>query len=368
LADKEHAPTPEQTFDNLGISLVDRPLGAEGPTPSGSYRLREETLSSFIGKRKARLVGSSVITLFLMLALISLYTIGAFSSLRLPPALDSPYVMTLLAVLVLYFAVQTYTDAVRFLAFYKRFVRPGLREMLEVDGESLYRGEKLFRGRKTVIMKVDIADFTSNTFDMPYGIRRLFLDLWFTLVDQLVVDRVFFDKSLGDGSVYYFEDQLAGGTCRAALDVALELRDRRVQQFDETFRRLLQEKLDLCPDLRVPAEAYFVRYREKTGASFWDRKTVIRMALVSGWVDEGLWGLSSRSHYDAQGVLPILAARLEDQAANGEIIFDRSFCADIERECPGLLDPDRLERRVVKLKGIGSWQVYALPPDVDPFK
>ena len=261
-----------------------------------------------------------------------------------------------------YFAVDTLTDALRSLAFYGRFIRPGLKRLLKQEGRSMFGDDKLFRGRKTVIMKVDMANYTRTTFSMPYGMRRLFQDLWFTLIDRVVADKVFLDKSLGDGSVYCLEDGLPGGSCSAALKAALEIRERQVRLFDETFRRQLRQRLEAVAELRESAEVYLEKYREKMGRSFWDRSTLVRIALVSGYVDEGLWGLSSQSHYDVQGGPIILATRMEAAAENGEIVFDRKFLEELDEESPGLVDRSRLERRVVDLKGVGTWEIFALPP------
>ncbi|MEM9556617.1 MAG: hypothetical protein AAGC60_20325 [Acidobacteriota bacterium] len=250
----------------------------------------------------------------------------------------------------------------RSLAFFGRFIRPGLQRLLEEEGAGMLRGDKLFRGRKTVIMKIDMVDYTKTTFPMPYGIRRLFQDLWFTLIDRVVADQVFLDKSLGDGSIYCFEDDLPGGSCSSALRAALEIRDRQVRRFDEEFTRRLRAKLEAEPELSEPAARYFAEYRERVGGSVWQRTTSIRIALVVGYVDEGLWGLSSQSHYDVQGTPMILATRLEDGARNGEIVFDRAFYEELRAESPALLDASAIEQRTMTLKGIGAWDVLAIPP------
>jgi class 3 adenylate cyclase len=346
------------SWENLGTSLLDlqgqeRPLGGHQP---GFKKGRESSLK----RRQASIVGSSSLSLLFLLALVSLLALRAFSSLPLPPWLVSSKVLTLLAALALFFSVQTYGAALRSLAFYRRFINPGLRHLLELKGESLFRGEKLFRGRRTVIMKIDIADFTKTTFDMPYGMMRLFLDLWFTFVDQVVAHQVFFDKSLGDGSLYCFDESLSEGPSRAALRAAVEIRDIQVQRFDEAFRRLLMEKLETSGDFRRNAHDYFRRYEETFGRSFLERRTEVRIALASGYVDEGLWGLSSKSHYDVQGSLPILATRLEESARKGEIVFDEVFLKELEGGGARLVSSGTLERRDVILKGVGQWTILAL--------
>ena len=47
-----------------------------------------------------------------------------------------------------------------------------------------------------------------------------------------------------------------------------------------------------------------------------------------------------------------------------EIVFDRSFLDALEKESPGLLDPDRLTSRTEELKGIGPWEGWVLPEGV----
>ena len=213
-------------------------------------------------------------------------------------------------------------------------------------------------------MKIDMANYTRTTFDMPYGMRRLFQDLWFTLVDKVVARQVFLDKNLGDGSVYCFEDGLPGGSCSAALRAALEIRERQLGTFDRLYRQRLEVLLERTPELGKIAPRYYERYRAKTGQDFSERRTQIRIALTTGYVDEGLWGLASQSHYDVQGGPVVVATRLEEAAENGEIVFDDDFLAELEEESPDWLDRSLLEPRQVDLKGIGAWKLYALPDGV----
>ncbi len=190
---------------------------------------------------------------------------------------------------------------------------------------------------------------------------RLFLDLWFTLIDHVVADNVFLDKNLGDGSVYCYEGNLPGGSVTAALRDAVEIRDNQVPYFDNTFRRRLDQTLKKLPELRQPTEAFMERFEQRTGSNFRQSSTQIRLALVAGYVDEGLWGLSSQSHYDVQGGPLVLAARIEAEAGYGEIVFDRNFLEELEKESPGLIDRKTLVRKEVILKGVGSWEIFTLP-------
>ncbi|MEM8960014.1 MAG: hypothetical protein AAGD38_00925 [Acidobacteriota bacterium] len=306
---------------------------------------------------RAAAAGTSRSTLVFLLILHLLHLLDLTGQLG---DIASPLLLPLFAGLAFYGVIQVYTQDLRSLAFFGRFIRPGLKRLL---AQQRIRGsEKLFRGRKTVIMKIDMASFTRTTFDMPYGMRRLFQDLWFTLIDHVVADKVFLDKSLGDGSLYCFEDSLPGGSCSVALATAIDIRDRQVGHFDETFRQRLRAQLAAQPELRVAAERYLADYEARTGESFWNRRTLVRIALVTGYVDEGLWGLSSQSHYDVQGPPIILASRLEPEAMNGEIVFDQRFLDELEDERDGRLDRGQLTRRQVALKGIGAWDVWSLAP------
>lgn len=301
-------------------------------------------------------------TLQLLLGLDVVFLVDVFGLTRWPWPLRSPFFLPFASCLVLYFVARTYTDALRSIRFYGRFIRPGLKRLLAQKGRDIFSDEKLFRGRRTVIMKIDMASYTKTTFEMPYGMRRLFQDLWFNLIDQVVADKVFLDKSLGDGSVYCFESDLPGGSCAAAFEAALEIRDRQVKLFDVVFRRRLEALLEETPELAERAPDYFEAYQRKTQESFWKRRTQIRIALVIGFVDEGLWGLKSQSHYDVQGPPVVLVTRIEAEARNGEIVFDPAFLEELEKDRPGLIDRADLEERKVDLKGIGPWTVLALPP------
>ena len=312
--------------------------------------------------RRNRLRLSTGATVLLVLALGGLESLESFSRIEIPPLLEQPLVPILLTLLILFFAFQSYRQARASLAFYRRFVRPGLRMLLEVEGETLSRGEKLFRGHDAVVMKIDVEAYTFLTYDMPYGVRRLFLDLWYTLVDDVLAREVFFDKSLGDGSLYFFDAESRRGAAGAALEAALRVRDETVPLFDRTFHARLERMLERSPQLRIPSELYFERYRERAGADFWDRRTVVRIALVAGCVDEGLWGLSSQSHYDVQGTPLVVAARLEQAAASGEILLDRSFVESLRAELGDAGLPRALERRELDIRGIGWRPVWVLPP------
>lgn len=352
MSSEKTTPKRAGVWENLGTSADD------GRPPPRRW-LRDENVDG--APRRSRLPQMLVAAGTLVLILDVLGVLE-------PPATVNrwlerwPTVTGALLLMVAFLVVaRRYGQALRSVAFYGRFIRPGLKRLLAQQAGRIYGDEKLFRGRKTVIMKIDLADYTRTTFDMPYGMRRLFQDLWFTLIDQVVAEKVFLDKSLGDGSVYCFEDRLPGGSCTAALDAAVEIRERQVERFDAIYRQRLRALLDDTVELALPAEAYLRRFEKRNGRSFWEVRTRVRIALVSGYVDEGLWGLSSQSHYDVHGGPVILASRLEAQARNGEIVFDRVFVEELEEESPGRLDPATLEERHLSLKGIGTRAVYVLP-------
>lgn len=340
MSKKKSAPQRAGDWQDFDASHVKLP--PSGPISSGPGRTRWAFLAA-------------------ILAVVFLVLIALQAALR-----DSPLSLAGTLGLVLALALQIGILVFLFrlthsLAFFRRFIRPGLRRLLEEEGHIRIGNEKLFRGRKTIIMKIDMANYTRTTFQMPYGMRRLFQDLWFTLIDQAVADKVFLDKSLGDGSLYFFEDRLPGGSATAAFQAAVAIREKQVQLFDQTYQDRLQELLANEHEIAGPANAYLQRYEENRGESFWERRTFVRIALVTGYVDEGLWGLASQSHYDVHGAPLVLAARIEPVAQNGEIVFDQDFLDEIEEESPGLVDRSRLEHRSVHLKGIGDWEIYALP-------
>ena len=358
---KEQTPKRAGVWENLGRSLVDVERRAR-------WRVALAAGISPGPGRRFPLVRLSLAVFALAAGLALLLVLQLWRPFHLPAPLASPEATALLAVLVAACSARACQEARHSVVFHRRFLRPGLERLLDLEGERLYRGEKLFRGHHTVIMKVDIVGFTRDTFPMPYGMRRLFLDLWFTLIDQVVADRVFFDKSLGDGSFYCFDAEAPEGGCHAALRAALAIRDRQVGLFDTTFRRLLQEKLRASEELREHAERFLAGYQLTAGRSFWKRCTHTRIALVSGYVDEGLWGLSSHSHYDVQGKLPILASRIEQTAGTDEVVFDEAFLAALEDERPGRLDRSGLRVFTAVLRGIGERTLLAVPPGVDPFR
>lgn len=275
--------------------------------------------------------------------------------LSIPILTGSPLITCSLSLLVMYFAIDQYTRQERELAFLGRFIRPGLKTLLKEQGA--HTDNKMFRGRKIPILKIDIVNHTLTTYQMPFGIKRLFQDLWFTHVDQVTHDLVFLDKNIGDGSIYCFREDIPGGSCSAVLKAALEIRDVATRNFDEDFFEKLRSLLQITPELELPAQRYFKAYKERASQDFFSRKTEIRIGLVYGFVDEGMWGLSAQSHYDVQGDLVSLAARIEAKAEIGEIVMDKDFLSQLLAE--GKYTPDEFQERQVELKGIGATSIWA---------
>ena len=268
------------------------------------------------------------------------------------PALKAALTIGLLATMI-----YQYTKQERTLAFYGRFIRPGLKTLLEekVTG-STYSDGKFFRARKVAIMKIDIVGHTQTTFQMPFGMKRLFQDTWFTVVDQVVAHKVFMDKNVGDGSIYCFLENGKESSCDSALGAAMQIADIALVQFDKIYLERMQKLIELTPEIRGPAKKFFDSYRNRTNSNFKDRKSNIRIALVYGFVDEGLWGLSSQSHYDVQGDLVSLAARIESKAETNEILMSESFFDEVK----GRLGDKKISPRLVTLKGMGEVKVFGL--------
>jgi hypothetical protein len=81
----------------------------------------------------------------LVLALYCLLLAEFFDLVPGVPVLRSPFFLPLFSCLVFYYVLQWYTDALRSLAFYGRFIRPGLKRLLQMKGRSIFGDEKLFR-------------------------------------------------------------------------------------------------------------------------------------------------------------------------------------------------------------------------------
>lgn len=314
-------------------------------------------IHNFASKTKLPSSQSQIITTSTLFFLHSFLFLKEYFLSSIPIQTYSTFVLCSLTVVVLFSAIHEYTKQERILAFYGRFIRPGLKQLLSTEIEKSTGDIKVFRGRQIPIMKIDIMDHTKTTYQMPFGIKRLFQDLWFSVIDYVVHDKVFLDKNVGDGSIYCFKEG-TGSDCTQALEAAIKIKAEQLAGFDKIFKNKLEDLLNATPELQKPAESYFKKFEEKFGFHFWERKTNARIALVYGYVDEGLWGLSSQSHYDVQGDLVSLAARIESQAKPDEILLDENFVAALKRE--NYIGVSKLEYRMVDLKGMGQVRVAGL--------
>ncbi len=310
-----------------------------------------------LGKKVARPPLVDIFSLTILGSLHTLNVLSEFLLLNTPHVFDHPAIKASLSVALIATMIYQYTQQERTLAFFGRFIRPGLKNLLKEEiQKSEYSDKKIFRPRQIAIMKIDIVAHTETTYQMPYGIKRLYQDTWFTMIDQVVAERVFLDKNVGDGSIYCFSETHKEGSCGSALNAALQIRDEAVAHFDEIFHQRLEEFLSVTEELRGPAQSFFDGYKARTGIDFWQRKTKVRIGLVYGFVDEGLWGLSSQSHYDVQGDLVSLAVRVESKAKENEILMDEAFV----KEAGSLLTPEMISPRLETLKGMGEVKLYAI--------
>jgi hypothetical protein len=263
-------------------------------------------------------------------------------------------IVTSLTLLVAGLAVHEYVKQQTAMAFFGRFIRPGLRSLLQQYGREFFSDQKLFRGRKIPIMKIDVVGHTASTFSMPYGVKRLFQDLFFTHVDYVVADRIFLDRSEGDGSIYFFDERLSKTPCTDALEAAFKIREAAAKEFDREFRDRLAQLLKRTPELHGPMSSFETRYAQRTNQPFSERRTLIRVSFVYGYVDEGLWGLTSQSHYGLEGDLMTLLSRLERNAGDDEILVSKEFADQVAAENKLAELPYRFDERQEFLKGIGN--------------
>ena len=267
--------------------------------------------------------------------------------------IHTPILTSLMTILVIAFSVEDYVAKQKDLAFFGRFVRKGLKDLLLGNRQKALRGEKLLQGKRVVLLKLDIIGHTDATYGMPYGMKRLFQDCWFTEIDRVVAEKSFMDKPEGDGSIYFFEDLPDNCVASEVLRAALAIREHAVPKFDLAFQKRVSELLLAVPEVREPAEKFFGEYEKRSGTSFWNRKTKVRFVLVSGFVDEGLWGMMERGHYGLEGDLITLAARLEKKASSDEFVVTPELVQKLENE-KAPIPSHTLKWEEATLKGIGN--------------
>lgn len=316
-------------------------------------------IAKYVISRKTRKrIYWTEISILLILSIIHLsYICEVSPMLKFVPTVFFSSFLTLFIILL---SIEEYVRNVKQLAFFGRFIRKGLKNILSAQSGKFFLDEKVFRGRRIPIMKIDVVNHTKTTFSMPYGVKRLFQDLWFTHIDYIVSEKIFLDKNEGDGSIYYFEEDIEGGSCTAALQAAFQVKEIAVKQFDDDFNNKLSELLKITPELEYPMNNYMQRYELAMKEKFEKRKTQIRIALVYGFVDEGLWGLTSQSHYDVQGDLVTFLARTEKNALANEIILNEDFTKQLKLENEIFFNSLQLEWRIVELKGIGNKKLALL--------
>src|SRR5258708_4029853 len=85
------------------------------------------------------------------------------------------------------------------------------------------------------VLKVYFKSLEIN-FGMPYGMKRLFQDLWFSMIDLEFKELIFVDKNEGDGSIYCVNENAADRICHVTLEAVIRIRDQLVNQFWNQFR------------------------------------------------------------------------------------------------------------------------------------
>jgi class 3 adenylate cyclase len=304
-------------------------------------------------------LGSSSLVIFLAMLVLCVFLF--IETIVYPSGTASHFslVSSVVSVSIIFLSVREYIFSQKALSFFGRFIRPGLRNLLSDLGFTFSQDRKVFRGRKIPIVKLDISDHTSLTFRMPYGMKRLFQDLWFLMIDSEFKDLMFVDKNMGDGSIYFINEKASSQICLSTLNAVLRIRDHLLSKFWEAYHAKLLEVFQKEPELAKAGEKFIEDYQKRTGNDFWKNEIKIHAALVFGYVDEGLWGLLSQSHYDVQGDLVTLAARMEAEAKTNEILIDEAFLKELEKE-DKLYSKKNFEWRLVDLKGIGKFKVGSL--------
>ncbi|MDB5037566.1 MAG: hypothetical protein JWQ35_1094 [Bacteriovoracaceae bacterium] len=266
---------------------------------------------------------------------------------------------SIVSVVIIFLSVRDYIFNEKALSFFGRFIRPGLKSLLIEMGNKFSENKKVFRGRKIPIVKIDISDHTLLTYKMPYGMKRLFQDLWFSVIDSEFSELTFVDKNVGDGSIYCVNETATEHTCTSTLEAVVKIRDYLLPEFWKMFQIQFEALAIREPQVLEPSKQFFLDYKTRTGLDFWKNDLKIHVALVFGFVDEGLWGSLTQSHYDVQGDLVTLASRIESVAQQNEILIDQLYLLELEKENFGF-SSDSFDWRNVELKGIGSFKVGSL--------
>jgi len=317
----------------------------------------------FIGRQFRKTVSIAPREWLVVAALFSLHALHAYERFLLidrASFIHMPLVTTVLTLLVMAFAIEDHVYQEKELAFFGRFLRSGLKDLLIKHKSDALRGTKIVQGRRVYLLKIDIIGHTDTTFGMPYGLKRMFQDYWFSTIDRVVAQKTFMDRPEGDGSVYYFADTGNEDSLKIVVDAITAIRDEAVARFDALFMADAKKFVASEQNLAEPARIFLEKYQAKTGQSFWDKKTRVRFVLLGGYVDEGFWGMLEKGHYDVQGDLNTLAARLEKEALASEIVINLDVAQKLKAgNVSGLSDYEFcfIEK---SLKGIGPYRFAVL--------
>ncbi len=250
--------------------------------------------------------------------------------------MDYQVVINLLSVVVLFLSVEDYAKKQKELAFFGKFAQQGLH------------------GHKAFILKMDVVNHTLTTCQMPYGVKRLFQNMWSSSLERVFSKYSFLDKNLGDSSIYCFADDEQMGP--RVLEMAFQITNQELAKFDHAFHQELQVLLAREDRLHEPFLNYKQIYWERFGHHFHERKTNVRIAVAYGMVDESLWGQIEQAHYDTQGGLVTLVAGIESEAEVGEIVIDEQYFGKLKADS----SPPGFEFRedTVQLQGIGATKLF----------
>lgn len=294
-------------------------------------------------------------TVFSLLILHALHVYDRVLNANRAIYIHPPLWTAILTIFIMALATEEYIRKIQLLAFFGRFIRPGLKQLLWDFRHKSETKSEWIRGKKIPLLKVDIVGYTDNTYKMPYGVKRLYQDLWYSYVDRILEKNSFFDMPEGDGSIYCISDGLLGGSCRAAINAAEEIKVKAIPAFDKAFKMKLALLLESVPQLRESFENFSYRYQLRMKENFSNQKTSARFIFHYSWVDEGLWGLKTKSHYNVAGDCLIELVRLEKIAGHGDYLMTRDFYnkwLEEDRDAVLRYDFDHQKR---DLKGIGEF-------------
>jgi hypothetical protein len=273
-----------------------------------------------------------------------------------------PLLTAILTMAVVVLSAEDYISKTALLVFYGRFIRPGLKQLLFDFRKTSENDRGWIRGKRIPVFKIDIVEYTDSTYKVPYGIKRLYQDLWYTHIDRTLENLSFYDHPEGDGSVYCINENLPGGSCSAMIRAAQLIQNKVIHDFDIEFKNDLRKMLDQHPGLREPFDKFLWRYQNHRSTDFWANETKARFIFHYGWLDEGLWGIKTKSHYSVAGDLLIEIKRLEKMAGPGDFLVTREFADKWKEEDSSVITNYHFNWRSTKLKGIGTFDYAIIKP------